>query len=89
MVNDLRTLRTLGEYLLCFDAVTFLAYLEALRASESVASVWLFHEAAHTIFEQVPPGFLTRPAPPSPHAWMVDPWLEQGRACLKAAAAVK
>ena len=53
MVNDLRTLRTLGEYLLCFDCVTFLAYLESLRASESVASVWLFHEAAHTIFEQV------------------------------------
>lgn len=66
VVNDLRTLRTLGEYLLCFDAVTFLAYLEALRASESVASVWLFHEAAHTIFEQVPPSLLLVFPLPSP-----------------------
>jgi DNA excision repair protein ERCC-4 len=55
VVADLRTLRTLGEHLLAFDAVTFLGYLEALRASESVNSVWLFHEAAHTIFEQVAP----------------------------------
>jgi DNA excision repair protein ERCC-4 len=48
----LRTLRSLAEYLLCFDAVTFLAYLESLRAGESINSVWLFHESAHTIFEQ-------------------------------------
>lgn len=53
MVNNLRTLRTLAEYLLCFDAVTFLSYLENLRAGESVNSVWLFQEAAHTIFDQV------------------------------------
>ena len=52
IVNDLRTLRSLAEYLLCFDAVTFLAYLESLRAGESINSVWLFHESAHTIFEQ-------------------------------------
>lgn len=49
---DLRTLRTLAEFLLRLDAVTFLAYLESLRASEAVGSVWLFHDAAHTIFEQ-------------------------------------
>ena len=52
MVADLRTLRTLAEFLLRLDAVTFLAYLESLRASEAVGSVWLFHDAAHTIFEQ-------------------------------------
>ena len=52
-MTDLRTLRTLAEYLLHLDAVTFLGYLESLRAAESVNSVWLFHDAAHTIFEQV------------------------------------
>ena len=52
VVADLRTLRTLAEFLLRLDAVTFLAYLESLRASEAVGSVWLFHDAAHTIFEQ-------------------------------------
>ena len=53
LVQDLRTLRGLAEYLLRFDAVTFLMYLENLRATEGVTSVWLFHDAAHTIFEQV------------------------------------
>ncbi len=52
VVADLRTLRTLAELLLRLDAVTFLGYLESLRASEAVGSVWLFHDAAHTIFEQ-------------------------------------
>lgn len=52
-MNNLRTLRNLAEYLLCYDAVTFLSYLESLRAGESVNSVWLFQEAAHTIFDQV------------------------------------
>ena len=54
LVQDLKTLRALAEYLLRFDAVTFLMYLENLRATEGVTSVWLFHDAAHTIFEQVP-----------------------------------
>lgn len=53
LVQDLRTLRALAEYLLRFDAVTFLMYLENLRATEGVTSLWLFHDAAHTIFEQV------------------------------------
>ena len=52
VVADLRTLRTLGANLLAFDCVTFLGHLESLRASESINSVWLFHEAAHVIFEQ-------------------------------------
>ncbi len=52
VVADLRTLRTLAELLLRLDGVTFLGYLESLRASEAVGSVWLFHDAAHTIFEQ-------------------------------------
>ena len=53
IVNDLKTLRTLAEYLLILDPVTFLGYLENLRAAESINSIWLFHDAAHTIFEQV------------------------------------
>ena len=52
IVNDLKTLRSLAEQLLSFDAVTFLAHLDNLRITEGVASIWLFHDAAHTIFEQ-------------------------------------
>ncbi len=51
IVMDLRTLRTLASYLLRFDAVTYLVYLDNLRATEGTKSVWLFHSAAHTIFE--------------------------------------
>ncbi|KDD74583.1 hypothetical protein H632_c1206p0, partial [Helicosporidium sp. ATCC 50920] len=50
LVSDVRTLRTLCGYLLRFDPVTFLTYLETLRATEGSKSVWLFHSAAHTIF---------------------------------------
>ncbi|EFN55307.1 hypothetical protein CHLNCDRAFT_134272 [Chlorella variabilis] len=51
IVADLRTLRGLASYMLRFDAVTFMSYLDNLRATEGVKSVWLFHSAAHTIFE--------------------------------------
>ena len=50
---DLRTVRALAEALLRFDSVTFLMHLEKLRATESVGALWLFHDATHTIFEQV------------------------------------
>lgn len=53
VVRDLRTLRELASYLLRYDAVTFLAFLEGLRQSEGSRSVWLFHDAAHAIFDQV------------------------------------
>ena len=49
---DLRTLRNLATYLLRYDAVTFLRYLETLRVAEGRESVWLYTDAAHTIFEQ-------------------------------------
>jgi DNA excision repair protein ERCC-4 len=48
---DLRTLRALAAHLLRFDAVTFLAYLEALRAAEGARCAWIFHSAAHALFE--------------------------------------
>lgn len=34
---------SLASYMLRFDAVTFLSYLDALRATEGTKSVWLFH----------------------------------------------
>ena len=59
LVNDLRTVRTLMEYLLQFDAVTYLTYLETLRATESVGAIWLFRDPTHTVFEQVHPPSVT------------------------------
>ena len=53
IVNDLRTLRELATALLRYDAVTFLTLLDTLRLSEGRNSVWLFHSAAHTIFQEV------------------------------------
>ena len=65
IVSDLKTLRTLAEYLLILDPVTFLGYLENLRAAESINSIWLFHDAAHTIFEQVCSPTALPPCPPA------------------------
>ena len=42
LVADLRTLRMLATHLLRFDPVTFLSYLESLRATEGANSIWLF-----------------------------------------------
>lgn len=53
VVADLKTMRELAEHLLHFDAVTFLSYLETLRAGEGISSFWLFHDAAHLIFDEV------------------------------------
>ena len=52
IVYDLRTLRDVATYLLRYDAVTFLRYLETLRQAEGRECMWLFTDAAHTIFEQ-------------------------------------
>ena len=57
IVNDLRTLRELATALLRYDCVTFLTLLDTLRLSEGRNSVWLFHTAAHTIFQEVCPLF--------------------------------
>lgn len=51
--QDLRTLRQMALYLLHYDAVTFLSFLEGLRASEGKGCLWLFHDAAHVLFEMV------------------------------------
>ncbi|KAL8152206.1 hypothetical protein V2J09_009966 [Rumex salicifolius] len=51
LVSDLKTLRKLLDYLVRYDAVTYLKYLDSLRASESFRSVWIFAESSHKIFE--------------------------------------
>lgn len=51
LVSDLRTLRKLLDYLVRYDAVTFLKYLDTLRVSEGVRSVWIFAESSYKIFE--------------------------------------
>lgn len=51
LVSDLRTLRTLANYLFKFDAVTFFIYLDSLRVTEGTKCAWIFHSAAHAIFE--------------------------------------
>ncbi|KAM7491153.1 hypothetical protein LguiA_034074 [Lonicera macranthoides] len=51
LVSDLKTLRKLLDYLVRYDAVTYLKYLDSLRASESFRSVWIFAESSFKIFE--------------------------------------
>lgn len=51
LVSDLKTLRKLLDYLSRYDAVTYLKYLDSLRASESFRSVWVFAESSFKIFE--------------------------------------
>ncbi|PIN08691.1 Structure-specific endonuclease ERCC1-XPF, catalytic component XPF/ERCC4 [Handroanthus impetiginosus] len=51
LVSDLKTLRKLLDYLSRYDAVTYLKYLDSLRASESFRSVWIFAESSYKIFE--------------------------------------
>ncbi|XP_044485744.1 DNA repair endonuclease UVH1 isoform X2 [Mangifera indica] len=51
LVSDLKTLRKLLEYLVRYDAVSFLKYLDTLRVSESFRSVWIFAESSYKIFD--------------------------------------
>ncbi|XP_078438167.1 restriction endonuclease, type II-like superfamily protein isoform X2 [Wolffia australiana] len=51
LVADLRTLRKLADYLVRYDAVTYLKYLDTLRVSEGIRSVWIFADTSHKIFE--------------------------------------
>ncbi|XP_067912356.1 DNA repair endonuclease XPF isoform X2 [Heterodontus francisci] len=53
LVQDLKILRTLLEYLTQYDCVTFLNLLESLRATEKAFgknSGWLFLDASNTMF---------------------------------------
>ncbi|XP_050908673.1 DNA repair endonuclease UVH1-like [Lathyrus oleraceus] len=51
LVSDLKTLRKLLDYLVRYDVVTYLKYLDTLRVSESFRSVWIFAEASYKIFD--------------------------------------
>lgn len=51
LVSDLKTLRKLLDYLVRYDAVTYLKYLDTLRVSESFRSVWIFAESSYKIFD--------------------------------------
>ncbi|CAL9110957.1 unnamed protein product [Musa textilis] len=51
LVSDLKTLRKLLDYLVRYDAVTYLKYLDTLRVSEGVRSVWIFADSSYKIFE--------------------------------------
>ncbi|KAG1354368.1 DNA repair endonuclease UVH1 [Cocos nucifera] len=51
LVSDLKTLRKLLDYLVRYDAVTYLKYLDTLRVSEGVRSVWIFADSSPRIFE--------------------------------------
>ncbi|XP_048229575.1 DNA repair endonuclease UVH1 isoform X4 [Ricinus communis] len=51
LVSDLKTLRKLLDYLVRYDAVSFLKYLDTLRVSESFRSVWIFAESSFKIFD--------------------------------------
>ncbi|KAG8363989.1 hypothetical protein BUALT_Bualt19G0079700 [Buddleja alternifolia] len=51
LVSDLKTLRKLLDYLARYDAVTYLKYLDSVRASESFRSVWIFAESSYKVFE--------------------------------------
>ncbi|XP_047307707.1 DNA repair endonuclease UVH1 [Impatiens glandulifera] len=51
LVSDLRTLRKLLDYLVRYDAVTYLKFLDSLRVSENFRSVWIFAESSYKIFE--------------------------------------
>lgn len=60
IVRDLTLLRNVLHYLLTFDAVSFLRYLDTVLAASTPPpgstrqnqSPWLFLDAAHTIFDQ-------------------------------------
>ncbi|KAH9616103.1 hypothetical protein KSS87_003022 [Heliosperma pusillum] len=51
LVSDLKTLRKLLDYVVRYDAVTYLKYLDSLRVSENFRSVWIFAESSYKIFE--------------------------------------
>ncbi|GAV75302.1 hypothetical protein CFOL_v3_18781 [Cephalotus follicularis] len=51
LVSDLKTLRKLLDYLVRYDAVSYLKYLDTLRVSESFRAVWIFAESSYKIFD--------------------------------------
>ncbi|CAI0538055.1 unnamed protein product [Linum tenue] len=51
LVSDLKTLRKLLDYLVRYDVVSYLKYLDTLRVSEIFRSVWIFAKSSYKIFD--------------------------------------
>ena len=51
LIKDLRTVQDLLRYLLRFNCVSFLRYLQCLRAAAGPATEWLMLAAANTVFQ--------------------------------------
>eukprot|EP00892_Ulva_mutabilis_P008481 jgi/Ulvmu1/6004/UM026_0130.1 len=50
LVRDIRTVQDLLTYLLRFNCVSFLRYLQCLRAAAGPRTEWMLHSAANTVF---------------------------------------
>jgi hypothetical protein len=51
VVRDIRTVQSLLTYLLRFNCVSFLRYLQCLRAAAGPRTEWMLHSAASTVFQ--------------------------------------
>lgn len=51
LVRDIRTVQSLLTYLLRFNCVSFLRYLQCLRAAAGPRTEWILHSAASTVFQ--------------------------------------
>jgi hypothetical protein len=54
-VKDLRTVQDLLQYLLRFNCVSFLRYIQCLRTAAGATTEWLLHSAANTLFQVCTP----------------------------------
>lgn len=55
VVRDIRTVQSLLTYLLRFNCVSFLRYLQCLRAAAGPRTEWMLHSAATVVFQVLPP----------------------------------
>ena len=51
LVRDMRTVQELLRYLLRFNCVSFLRYLQCLRAAAGANTEWMLLSAANTVFQ--------------------------------------
>jgi DNA excision repair protein ERCC-4 len=54
LVRDMRTLQDLMRYLLRFNPVSFLRYLQCLKTAAGTRTEWLLHSAANVLFQVRP-----------------------------------
>lgn len=50
LIRDIRTVQELLSYLLRFNAVSFVRYVQCLRAAAGPRTEWMLHSAATTVF---------------------------------------